>query len=646
LSKRHCEQILEVYGGIFRDITVAFPQLLQECERDLARMQLIASSRGMVGLAIDLPRLGKHFDRCLSDGQYTAPLLPFSGRKKKQNPIPKFLGGLMLLVFDDDGTLKEQASVEAIFFIRQVLYLAKKIELQCSQEDTTREIESFLELDFSIPRSKSEIWDSEDPSSVEVSAVYRGFCDPESELHWRISNATFTSGKGELLTKYLDFVFGYLSTSLGRYEPSEWKFRHGPGAISARPGRVNKYNWYSWPSRLDSMFPISEYGYYSHTSWLRNIHVCPEGEESSRLVAVRKTLDKPRLIAAEPSSHQWCQQNVWHFMKTRMGKHPIFSAFLRFNDQSLNQELCRKASVDGTLATLDLSSASDCVTCDLVGEAFRGNPNLLKHLIACRTRFVRVEHIDHGVFTHRLNKFSTMGSACTFPVEAFIFLGISIAATMFCRRLPMRTEAMEDLAGSLSVFGDDIIVPIDAWETVSTALECLHFKVNEAKSYAKGFFRESCGVDAYKGVNVSPVYVRRLWDGKPESVASALDTRNLFYQKWCMETCRVLERTFGGLIFPQIRPSSGVRGFYTFLDPQHLRCPFKHRYNEALQRGEVRIPTFTGAVSKQRDADDSLLHQFFTEEPSPYDKWEAGTIVSTATKIRWRWVPLHDILQK
>lgn len=637
MSKCHVEQICEVYRGIFEDATVAFPHLKHEFIRDYERVLLIASSRGMFGLAVDLPRFGKHFDRCLSDGKYTSCGLPFTRPINGKKQIPRFLGGLLLLVFDDEGTLREHADVEAILFVRQVLYLAKKVELQCRPEAVIDEIEDFLAMDNELPEPKDMVWDAQNPGCSEAREVYRGFGDSTCSF-----SAALSSYGGPLLGRYLDFVFGYLLSTLGRYEPSEWRCKHGPGAIAAKSGPANKYQWYSWPNRLDSRFPISEYGYYSHSSYLRNLPSLSAAseEEASRLIAVRKTLDKPRLIAAEPNSHQWCQQNIWHYFRTRVEDTEV-SSFLNFRSQERNQRLCRKGSRDGSLATLDLSSASDRVTCEVVGQAFRSNPELLLHLAACRTRYIRVNHPHHGEFVHRLNKFSTMGSACTFPVESLIFLGISIAAILHCRRAPMHAKAIRDLTGCLSVFGDDIIVPSDTWKAVKTTLEILLFKVNDAKSYAKGFFRESCGVDAFEGVDVTPVYWRRLFNGKPESVASTIDTRNHFYQRWFQNTCRVLERTIGEVYhFPYVRSTSGVVGFLTYLEPHFTHVP-KVRWNAALQIYQARLPTFRGKVTKQRADDDSSLHQFFTERPDPMNPWTAGTVVNTSTKLRLGWVPLE-----
>lgn len=652
MSKSLVLQLVEVWAGVFVDACQAFPQHQLGLERDYARLVGIFADRGLFGLAVELPRVCKHFDRCLANGHFVHDPNLVHSACDGSDLFPLFLGELYGEVFSVDGTLKEHPNVEAILFIRQILLLAKKVDQQCSGQAVSETIEAFLETDRELPEPSNGFWDSNDPSEDRVARDFRGFTSFGRSEAGRHFSSTFGEG-WELFARYLDFTFGFLVTSLGRYEASEWRFRHGPGAIAAISGPVNKYLWESWPSRLDSRFPISEYGYHSHTSFLRNVtaKLLGETEESSRLCAVAKTIDKPRLIAVEPASHQWCQQNVWHYFcdRTRVaedGSRGVMDRFLKYRDQTLNQELCRRGSVDGSLATLDLSEASDRVTCDVVGNAFRSNPTLLCSLAACRTRTLRVLGASKDAPAHKLKKFSTMGSACTFPVESILFLGISIASTLFAlypkehARKAMRTKTVMDLEGKVGVYGDDLIVPVIAWDVVQRALSALHFKVNTAKSYGTGRFRESCGVDAWAGVDVSPVYWRRPMDGRPESVASTLDVRNRFYLRWFRATAEVLDRALRDFQFPSVRPTSGITGFVTFLDPV-LPATVKLRRNRRYQRREALLHAFSSVTAKRRTHDDTQLHQFFTERPDPLEFWEAGYAERTSLRLALKWGPIE-----
>ena len=115
-----------------------------------------------------------------------------------------------------------------------------------------------------------------------------------------------------------------------------------------------------------------------------------------------------------------------------------------------------------------------------------------------------------------LRKFSTMGNACTFPVESLLFFSIAVAAILTVRKVTPTKEAIKDAATEVAVFGDDIVAPKDSRELLKRALVVLDFKVNVDKSYEAGRFRESCGVDAYAGANVTPTYLRSLASGSPD----------------------------------------------------------------------------------------------------------------------------------
>jgi hypothetical protein len=84
-----------------------------------------------------------------------------------------------------------------------------------------------------------------------------------------------------------------------------------------------------------------------------------------------------------------------------------------------------------------------------------------------------------------------MGSACTFPVESLVFLGAALACVLYERQMRVTTRSIRSLAGFVSVFGDDIIIPNESRELFFELLEVLDFKDNLNKSFWTGKFRES-----------------------------------------------------------------------------------------------------------------------------------------------------------
>jgi hypothetical protein len=94
---------------------------------------------------------------------------------------------------------------------------------------------------------------------------------------------------------------------------------------------------------------------------------------------------------------------------------------------------------------------------------------------------------------------------------------------------------LAETTASVSVYGDDIIVPTEMSASVMEDLESFGLRVNQNKSYNTGLFRESCGGDFYAGVCVTPVYVRK-WDftgntRDAELITSYVSLSNQFYLK-------------------------------------------------------------------------------------------------------------------
>lgn len=706
MSKCHVRELQSLWEAILTDASHAFPTLRDEFERDLNRLQRIVASRGIRVFLEDLPSIGKHFDRCLSCGQYNLSGLPLSKRYSNTVVIPKFLRGLYLLVFHDSGTLKEDCNVEAIFFVRQLTLAFKKGKIACPEEANENEVVEFFSVDSGLPEPEG-FWSSEDcfegfdeeatrrfdnESPCVYPSAFTAAGQPSEQTHPVASGSGTAHGwagplsfgchaeretlaargmtyegftksslyrgrvesmpvqKSRQLSRLLaslDFVSSLVTAALGSYDPSVWRFRHGPGAVSEYRGPANKYCWTNWSDTLESEYPIADYGFHSFSSWADRVHTgrdISSRELPSRMVCVPKTYSKPRLIAAEPSANQWCQQNIWHYFCDRSRRSWI-DRFVRFNDQTLNQDLCTIGSRDGTLATVDLSAASDRVTCHIVGQMFRKNPKLLNCLRASRTQFVSQDVTRRVPSLIRLKKFSTMGNACTFPVESLIFLTIALASVITHRRLDYRTpqgvrKIIESLTGQVAVFGDDIVIPVDCRELFVEALEVLDFKVNTQKSFWNGNFRESCGVDAFRGCNVTPAYWRTFNDGKPESLASTVETRNNFYKKFLMTTASRLASTIPKDI-PTVHMRSGVFGLKSFIgaDVSNLKI----RDNPHLQRTEVRVASLIGKQVRFPIKDDSALLQFFTEEPDPFTKWKSGIPQRPRTLIRPRWVALTDL---
>jgi len=218
--------------------------------------------------------------------------------------------------------------------------------------------------------------------------------------------------------------------------------------------------------------------------------------EASRATTVDKTDDKRRMIAIEPTVNMFFQQALMKIMYTRLSD-------VGLDVESLperHQELAYRGSVDGNLATIDFSSASDCVSIALLRYLLPESWRRYLIMVRCPSMELSGESVD-------LNMISTMGNAGTFPLETLVFWSIGVATVMQRTRTnPYSLLSLPEERDSVSVFGDDCILPTaDALSFMDNA-RALGFIVNEEKSFYDDStrFRESCGGDYLRGSNVRP----------------------------------------------------------------------------------------------------------------------------------------------
>lgn len=228
--------------------------------------------------------------------------------------------------------------------------------------------------------------------------------------------------------------------------------------------------------------------FIEHSAYGRHIYESglePRFVDGSVLFTVPKSTDIDRVACKEPDFNVFFQKsfgNQIRYLLRRVG--------INLNDQAINGELARRGSVDGSLATLDLSSASDSVTVELVRRLLP--PDWFYYLDAARSHRINVE----GVLTD-LQMFSSMGNGFTFELESLLFYALARAVAY-----------MTGIRGRISVYGDDIIVPTDLAPYLITCLRLVGFSVNNDKSFVDGPFRESCGAYWHEGVDVKPFFIK------------------------------------------------------------------------------------------------------------------------------------------
>jgi hypothetical protein len=284
--------------------------------------------------------------------------------------------------------------------------------------------------------------------------------------------------------------------------------RFGPGAFnhSEARGLTSLYDKLQVsPSVSHDMAEIGALLVQSQPQWARSVTNCEiEGfwpfvtrEEmnlvpGNRIAFVPKTAVTHRTIAIEPLMNVYAQLGLGRLMRRKLW----LKCGLDLDDQFPNQEMARRGSIDGSLATIDLSSASDTVARELV--RFLLPHEWFERLDLSRSK---VGYLD-GEWL-RYEKFSSMGNGYTFELETLIFWSLAISCVKLLELDPFEVR----------VYGDDIIVPSQAYDYLIEVLAFCGFSANSSKSFREGPFRESCGRDFYDGHEVRPFFQKESLDG-------------------------------------------------------------------------------------------------------------------------------------
>lgn len=439
---------------------------------------------GLSFLTITLPTFAQFLQKGLDLGSVANIRLPGF---RYSECLPVFLRGFTSLVFDPkSGVLLDAPNVDAIRCIRQICLLHQKVELPCTPERERKAFRKYIECEYDV-RSK---------------------------------DATRTEDQREAFKRISRLLYADIFSSIDRkiYELDDILPKHGPGATADKLLGNQKFAQTVWHRRLEDVFPASEFLIPGprYVDYLESVDIVEPGAEMPvRVITVPKTLKTPRIIAIEPTCMQYAQQAVSSQLVEAIEGDSLLGSFIGFTDQVPNQNLALEGSLLGNLATLDLSEASDRVSNQLVRDLFSNHRWLHAAVDGSRSRKADVP--GHGVI--RLAKFASMGSALCFPVEAMVFLAVCFVGIEKKLNTQLNHRLLKQFVGSVRVYGDDIIVPVDYVHHVIDSLETYGFKVGSDKSFWTGKFRESCGKEYYAGQDVSIVKFRRMYPSSREDVA-------------------------------------------------------------------------------------------------------------------------------
>ena len=187
--------------------------------------------------------------------------------------------------------------------------------------------------------------------------------------------------------------------------------------------------------------------------------------------------------------------------------------------QQVHGELAKFGSITGSLVTADQSMASDNITVQLIDA-------ILPRRWAQALKFGRISEMSLYGRSVSSPTFATMGIGFTFPLQTLIFLVVLLAIRDHCEL---------DEQTVISVFGDDLIYDSRMHSTVVESFPFMGLVLNLDKTFAEGNFRESCGYDYFRGVDVRPFHLGRSGGsgvGKRRAEAYLYTTLNNALRRW------------------------------------------------------------------------------------------------------------------
>jgi len=529
-------------------------------DRDYVTVKARIKNEGYGFVSIALPSFLKAIDHGLETGRLTTP--PGFSRSPGLS-LPKFLLGLTSHVFDaKTGLLHRDPDIHAIKCLREFLGLFKKLTLDDdrSLRNDTKAKAAFFDLEAAITDFRSN-----------------NFFDAVSSMI--LSMTPFD---------VIDFVQG----------------RNGPGAVSEKilPNEKWKEISSGISSRDDALMVLG----YDLESFLNDNHsprsLPPCGV--SRLVTVPKTSSSRRTITIEPAVLQFAQQALNEHLRDSISRCPILSLCIDLNSQVPNQIWALEGSISRCYSTIDLSSASDLLSLSIVNHCFRKFPNFRNALHRSRSSYVTGN-------TSKLKKFAGMGNATTFPIQSVVFAVIAIAADLEARRVKLSYKEVLRSARRVRVFGDDIIVHSDSYHLAVSRLSDCGLRVNNLKTFHEGFFRESCGVDCYKGVHVTPLYLKHLPGSSmtPQSIENFIAVSNHSWLKglytFSTAPLRIVEKGVSKTL-PYVRKDSGLLGWNTRRDDYSVSY-----WDSDLQRFQVKTLSRNPKYRKDEIDGYSALLKFY-----------------------------------
>lgn len=212
----------------------------------------------------------------------------------------------------------------------------------------------------------------------------------------------------------------------------------------------------------------------------------------NKISFVPKRFDSLRTMAFEPTLNQFFQLGTGSFVSLKL-THKTSIDLASQPDVHRRLALLASKYPELGIATLDWSEASDRQWIEIFALVL--SPDWFNWLMQIRSPTAVLpdgRRVD-------LPMMGTMGCGFTFPLQTLLYYVL----------LDALAEQFGIPSLGISVFGDDCLVPSALVPFVQWMANALSWKLNADKSFWDGDFRESCGMDAFRGIQVRPFFIER-----------------------------------------------------------------------------------------------------------------------------------------
>jgi hypothetical protein len=203
---------------------------------------------------------------------------------------------------------------------------------------------------------------------------------------------------------------------------------------------------------------------------------------------VPKSWKSYRGISPDTTTGSYYSSALGAAMTSRLADHGLNIRWL----QVKHRKYAKAASKHLNRATTDLKSASQSYGVDTLCMLLPRK--WFKAVMRGRVSYTKLGS-GKAERTIKLASVMAMGIGFTFPLQTLLFYSLVTAV-----------KELLHVEGRVSVFGDDLIYPSCIHSYVVDVLKQLRFQTNDDKTFASPDipFRESCGGDYYRGIDVRP----------------------------------------------------------------------------------------------------------------------------------------------